>query len=90
MRPHLDLLIISVRLNKYMTKRILVDTISSINLINLNESEKLRLHKKDIYKVLYTLVQLGGESILIMGVTNLLIVIRDEKFMMDVYVKFIG
>ncbi|KAG8644046.1 hypothetical protein MANES_11G095280v8 [Manihot esculenta] len=70
--PHFDPLVTSARTNKFIMKRILIDTGSSINLITLEVFDKLRLDKKkNLSRVLYSLVGLDGKSLPVIGVTNL-------------------
>lgn len=80
--PHFDPLVISARTNKFIMKRILIDTGSSINLITLEVFEKLRLDKKkNLSRVLYSLVGLDGKSLPVISVTNLTVVMgmRSSK-----------
>lgn len=80
--PHFDPLVTSARTNKFIMKQILIDTGSSINLITLEIFDKLRLDKKkNLSRVLYSLVGLDGKSLPIIGVTNLTVVMgmRNSK-----------
>lgn len=80
--PHFDPLVTSARTNKFIMKRILIDTGSSINLITLEVFEKLRLDKKkNLSRVLYSLVGLDGKSLPVISVTNLTVVMgmRSSK-----------
>lgn len=52
------LLVISVRLNKYEVKRVLIDIGSSINLLTLYVHNKLGLNKNTLTKVSYPLIGL--------------------------------
>lgn len=72
--PHSDPLIILVRMNKFLMKRILINTECFMNLVTFNVCEKLGLEKKNLSKVSYPLVGLGDKLIPILGTTNLTIV----------------
>lgn len=55
--PHSNPLVITTRINKFVVKRILINTGSSVNLIILDVLRKLALDKKkNLSKVLYSLV----------------------------------
>lgn len=60
-----------------------------MNLITLDIFEKLGLHKKKIFfESPYPLVGLGDKLVLMAGVTNLIVVIKREKFKREIYVEF--
>lgn len=45
--------------------------------------------KKNLSKVSYSLVWLGDKLVSVVGITNLTVVIGDEKFKRKIYVEFI-
>lgn len=86
--PHSGPLVISARI-MFMVKRILIDIEIFINLITLDIFDKLGLdQKKNLSKVSYPLVGLGDKLVPVIGVTNLIVVVGDEKFKREIYTEF--
>lgn len=73
-------LIISVRIKKFLIKRILIDIGSLGNVVTLDMYEKLGMEKKDLLKVHHPLVRLGDKIVPIHSMTNLAIVIESDEF----------
>lgn len=86
--PHSDLLVILAKMNRFVVKQNLIDTGSFENLITLEVFNKLALDKKDLSQVSYPSVGLGDKSVLVLGIMNLTIFLRDKKFKRDIYVEF--
>lgn len=63
-------IMVSVKLNKYEVRQVLVDTGSSINLITFDIFYKLG--KKDLIKISYPFDGLVSKIVVVLGSTNLL------------------
>lgn len=87
--PHSDPLVISVKMNKFMVKRILIDIGNFISLLTLDVFGKLELHqKKNLSRVSYPLLELSDKSVPVISVTNLTMVVGEEKCKRDICVEF--
>lgn len=75
-------------MNRFVVKQNLIDTGSFENLITLEVFNKLALDKKDLSQVSYPSVGLRDKSVLVLGIMNLTIFLRDKKFKRDIYVEF--
>lgn len=76
---HNDPLVISVRLNKYNVRRVLVDTSSSVNLLTLEVFNKLSLDKNNLTTVSYPIVRLGNKTVAMFDTINFLLVLGAER-----------
>lgn len=84
-----DPLVISTRVNRFVVKRILIEMGSFINLIMLEVFDKMSLDKKkNLSRAFYPLMGLGDKSVPIIGITNLTIFLRDEKYKREIYTEF--
>lgn len=84
---HNDLLIVSIRLDRYDVKRVLMGTGSSVNLLTLKVYNKLGLNKNSLTKVSYPLVRLGDKIVAVLGIINLSLVLGNEKHKREVYCR---
>lgn len=77
---HNNPLIISVTLNRYEVKRVLVDIRNSVNLLTFDVYNKLGLDKRRLANVSYLLVGLGDKIVIVLGTVNLPFELEDEKY----------
>lgn len=85
---HNDPLVISVRLNRYDVRQLLMDKSTSVNLLTLKIFNKLGLDKINLTTVSYSLVGLREKILAVLGTINLPLVLGDEKHKREVYVEF--
>lgn len=87
---HNDPLVVSVRLNKYEIKRMVIDTRSSVNLMIFEVYNKLGLDKNRLTKVSYPLVRLEDKIVAVLGTVNLLFMLGDEKHKREICTEFVA
>ncbi|KAG8633852.1 hypothetical protein MANES_18G141017v8 [Manihot esculenta] len=83
-----ELLVVTIHLNRYEVRRVLVDTGSSVNLLPLDVFNKLGLDKNNLVKVFYLLMELGDKTVVVLDTINLPLVLGDEKHKQELYAKF--
>lgn len=86
---HNDLLVISIRLNRYEVRWVLLGTGSSVNLLTLEVYNKLGIDKNNLPKVSDLLVGLGDKTVAVLGTINLPLVLRNKKYKRKIYVEFV-
>ncbi|KAJ9178771.1 hypothetical protein P3X46_010628, partial [Hevea brasiliensis] len=88
-QPHSDLLVVSVQINRYIVRQVLIDTGRSVNLLTKEVLEKLGHKSKNLAKVMYPLIGLGDKTILVFGIINLVVVLGDEGYKREICTKFV-
>ncbi|OAY29052.2 hypothetical protein MANES_15G107550v8 [Manihot esculenta] len=83
-----NLLVVKILLNRYEIRRVLMDTVSSVNILILNIFNKLDLDKSNLVRVSYPLVGLGDKIVAVMGTISLPLVLGDEKYRRELYAEF--
>ncbi|KAJ9140995.1 hypothetical protein P3X46_031581 [Hevea brasiliensis] len=86
--PYTNPLVVSVQINRYTVRRVLVDTGSSVNLLIKEVMEKLEHKIENLTKVMYPLVSLGNKIVSVLGTINLTIVLGDEGHKKEIYTEF--
>lgn len=78
--PNNDHLVVSIHLNRYEVKQVLIDMESLKNLLTFEVFSKLGLNKESLTMVLYSLVVLGDKIVVVQEMVNLSFVLGDEKY----------